>query len=89
LLQSLHTVPSTPSAQYVDPVGAAPQVPSFAPAAMLQTPLQQSTAFEHASPDWMQNDDARTHAPLRQSCEQHSALPPHELPAVLQAALSA
>jgi hypothetical protein len=48
-LQASQTVPSTPSEQYVEPLGVA-QVPSVAPAAMLQIPPQQSLGFEQASP---------------------------------------
>jgi hypothetical protein len=44
-------MPSTPSLQYVAPLGGAPHVPRVAPAAMLQLPLQQSKEFAHASPD--------------------------------------
>jgi hypothetical protein len=65
-----------------------PQVPDVAPAAMLQTPPQQSGEFEQTSPVWMQNDEPIWHVPFEQSFEQHSALSPQALPDVLHAALS-
>ena len=54
----LHTVPSTPPLQKDAPAGGAPQVPSVAPAAIVQTPPQQSGPCEQVSPFWMQNDEA-------------------------------
>jgi len=73
----------------VEVAATAPQVPSVAPLAMLQMPLQQSKAFEQTSPDWMQKDDPRTQAPSRQSWEQHWSLLEQALPAVMHATLSA
>jgi hypothetical protein len=56
-LQAPQVSPSSP-VQYVPPPAGRPQTPSFAPAAIVQTPPQQSPAFVHASPVWMQNDAA-------------------------------
>jgi len=49
-LQASHTVPSTPSEQYVAPLGGFAHVPSVLPAGMVQIPPQQSFGFEQASP---------------------------------------
>ena len=88
--QPLHTVPSTPPLQNDAPAGGAPQVPSVAPAAIVQTPPQQSGPCAQVSPPWMQNDEAIEQWPVAsQSCEQHSELAVHALPDVLQDLLSA
>jgi hypothetical protein len=71
------------------PLGGAPQVPTVAAVAMVQTPVQQSVARAHTSPCWMQNDAPISQVPFVQSVEQHSVFPPHVLPAVLQLVLSA
>ena len=79
--------PST-TPQLAGPLGGvAPQVPSVAPAAIVQPLVQQSDAVEQASPPWPQNDDA-WHVPFEQSFEQHSAPDPHALPSVLHVAFS-
>jgi len=85
----LHTVPSKPPLQKLAPAGGAPQVPSVAPVAIVQTPPQQSGPCEQVSPFWMQNEDAIEQWPEAQSCEQHSELCVHALPDVLQDLLSA
>jgi hypothetical protein len=82
-------VPSTPPLQKDAPAGGAPQVPSVAPAAIVQTPPQQSGPCEQVSPFWMQNDEAIEQWPDVQSCEQHSELWVHALPDVLHDLLSA
>jgi hypothetical protein len=51
-------------------------------------PPQHSESCAHASPSWTQNEDAPHLPPALHSCEQHSPLPPHGLPSVLQAVLS-
>jgi hypothetical protein len=72
------------------PAGGAPQVPSVAPAAIVQTPPQQSGPCEQASPSWMQNDDAIEQCPVAsQSFEQQSPLVVHALPDVLHDVVSA
>jgi hypothetical protein len=78
-------VPSTPPLQKVAPAGGALHVPRVWPAAIVQTPPQQSGAARQASPFWMQNDDALEQRPPAQSAEQHSELVPHSLPDVLHA----
>src|SRR4051812_9284677 len=80
---------STPSGmlQLVAPVSGGPQVPSVAPVATLQIPVQQSVAFPHTSPLWPQNDDA-LQRPLKHSPEQHSAPAAQVLLRVLQLLLS-
>jgi hypothetical protein len=88
LPQSEQTVPSTPPLQKLGPGGGAPQVPSVAPDALVQTPPQQSVASEQTSPFWMQNDDPILHVPPEQSLEQHSSPVVHGLPDVLHTVLS-
>jgi hypothetical protein len=56
-LQPLHTVPSTPSLQYVGPDGGGAHFPTVAPAAIVQMPPQQSAAAEQASPVWTQKEE--------------------------------
>jgi hypothetical protein len=85
----LHTVPSKPPLQKLAPAGGAPQVPSVAPAAIVQTPPQQSGPCEQVSPLWMQKEDAIEQWPEAQSFEQHSELCAHALPDVLHDLLSA
>jgi hypothetical protein len=51
---------------------------------MLQMPPQQSNEFEQESPVWTQNDGVPQMPAVVQYLEQHSAEPPHVLPAVLQ-----
>ena len=52
--QPLQNDPSTDPLQRVDPGAGTPQVPSVAPAAIVQTPPQQSPPCTQASPVWMQ-----------------------------------
>jgi hypothetical protein len=59
------------------------------PDAIVQTPPQQSGPCVHASPFWMQNDEAMEQVPDAQRVEQHSVLDEHALPAVLHVVLSA
>src|SRR5262245_58392421 len=68
--------------------GTSIHVPSVAPAALLHAPPQHSASAVQASPMIVQNDGALSHRPLRQYFEQHSLLPPHELPEVLQLGFS-
>jgi len=58
-------------------------VPSVWPAAVLQTPVQQSALVAQESPGCSQNDDG-WHEPATHKLEQQSALPAHWLPSVLQ-----
>jgi hypothetical protein len=60
-----------------------------APGPIVQIPEQQSAGLAHASPIWMQKDDASWHVPALQSCEQHCELFVQALPAVLQDRLRA
>jgi hypothetical protein len=63
-------------------------MPSVEPVAPVQTPPQHSASAEHASPSCVHHDDA-PHVPLEpQYDEQHSPLPVHGLPSVLQPVLS-
>jgi hypothetical protein len=86
-LQASHSVPSTPSLQYVAPLGTGPHFPSVAPVAIWQIPLQQEGEFEQVSPDWTQNDGVPQTPAVVQYFEQHSAEPPQALPADLHVAL--
>jgi hypothetical protein len=86
-LQASQSVPSTPALQYVAPVGGAPHLPSVAPCAMTQMPLQQEGESAQESPDWTQNDGVPQTPAVVQYLEQHSAEPPQALPADLQIAL--
>jgi hypothetical protein len=91
LQQSLHvpqSVPSTLPLQSDAPAGGMPQVPLSAPAALLHAPPQQSVAFTHTSPFWMQYDEARAQMPPVQRPEQHSVFVVHVLPLVRQLGLS-
>jgi hypothetical protein len=81
-------LPSTPPLQKLEPAGTAPQVPIVMPLAIVHTPPQQSGPWVHASPFWMQNDEAMEQVPDAQSDEQHSVLAEHALPAVLHVVLS-
>ena len=74
--------PSTTPQFAGPPGGLAPHVPSVAPAATVQVPVQQSEPVEHASPPWPQNDEA-WHVPFEQRLEQQSAPDAHWLPRVL------
>jgi len=80
-LQASQTVPSTPR-QYVGPAGCSPQVPTLAPAALLQVPVQQSGPDEQTSPNWAQKEET-AQTPFLQSFEQQSALAAQVLPSVL------
>src|SRR5262249_9821338 len=84
----LQNDPSTAPRHGVLPGAGTSQVPSVAPAAMLQMPPQQSTPRTQTSPVWMQYDPPSTQLLFLQRCEQQSSLVPHELPAVLQELLS-
>ena len=64
------------------------QVPSVAPAALLQSPPQHSRSLEHASPSCVQNDTLPLQVPLLHSFEQHSAFVEQALPAVRQEGFS-
>jgi hypothetical protein len=77
------------SAQLAGPVGGVTaQVPSVAPAATLQMPVQQLDPTAHESYDWPQNEEA-WHVPPVQKPEQQSFAVEHPLPSVLHVALSA
>jgi hypothetical protein len=76
-----------PSLQYVGPDTGDPHLPIVAPAAIVQTPPQQSAGAEHVSPTCTQKDEFEQ-TPLRQSFEQHSPSAEHALPSVLQLVLS-
>src|SRR5262245_56368565 len=65
-----------------------PQIPSVAPAALLQAPPQHSRSCEHASPACVQNDTCALHKPFWHKAEQHSEFPAHALPDVLHDGLS-
>ena len=67
---------------------AVPHVPSVAPAALVQSPPQQSRSPEQASPLCLQNDASAAQIPLWHSEEQQSPLAAHGLPEVLHDALS-
>jgi len=56
-LQLPHTVPSTPSEQYVGADGGAAQVPSVFPVGMVHVEEQQSLSREQTSFVWMQKDE--------------------------------
>ena len=58
-----------------------PQVPRFAPAALLQSPPQHSLFTAHTSPFCAQNDPLEQ-TPLLQSFEQQSPFVEHALPVV-------
>jgi hypothetical protein len=96
---SMNTVPPSPalpaqscpsaSPQFAAPAGgAAEQVPSAAPEAIVHEPAQQSAPVEQASPACPQKDDA-WHVPAAHRFEQHCALAVHELPSVKHVALRA
>jgi hypothetical protein len=72
----------------VAPLGGEPHVPTVWPCATVHTPPQQSGPDVHASPSWVQNDEANEQCPLAQSCEQQSVFCAHALPVVLQVVLS-
>ncbi len=81
------TVPSTIE-QLAAPEGGWPHVPYSCPAAIVQSPPQQSDGDPHASPLCPQNDEA-WHVPLlAQNIEQHPEFCVHELPTVVQLVLS-
>jgi hypothetical protein len=84
----LQNDPSTAPLQRVEPGAGTSQVPSVAPAAMLQIPPQQSPPRTHASPVWMQYEPPSAQCPPVQRCEQHWSFVEHVLPAVRQVTLS-
>jgi hypothetical protein len=81
------SVPSTPSLQYVAPLGGGAHTPTFLPAGIVQFAEQQSVGLLHRSPLWTQYEPPRRHLPPLQSPEQQSPLPAHVLPADLQPAV--
>ena len=85
-----HTVPSTPPLQLFRPrFGSTEHVPSEAPAAMLQIPVQQSVDFAQTSPACVQNEAESWQRPPEQSVEQHCSPPGVQaLPAVRHELLS-
>jgi hypothetical protein len=89
-LQVPQREPSTPRPlQFEAPVGGSPQVPTVAPAAMSQVPVQHSSALVQMSPCWVQKDEWSAHVPFVQRPEQQSVLFPQVLPAVLHPVFSA
>lgn len=88
-MQLPHTVPSTPSEQYVGADGGAAQLPSVFPAAIVHVPEQQSPFREQTSFVWMQKDEPSWQCPLVQRCEQHSPSEAQVLPAEWQAVVRA
>jgi hypothetical protein len=85
----LQTFPSTPSWQYVEPAGAAAQVPTVLPLGTSQIEEQQSCAFVQMSPCWTQKEAPSWHFPPRHRFEQQFELAVQSLPAVLQEVFNA
>jgi hypothetical protein len=70
--------------QKVAPEGGASHLPSLAPAAIVQLPVQQSPSRAHTSPGWIQYETPSVHLPFSQVSEQQSEFTLHVLPEVLQ-----
>jgi hypothetical protein len=87
--QLVHKTPSGCPMQLLRPrpIGAT-HVPTLAPLASWQMPVQQSLSWAQTSPGWMQLEELSWQVPFVHRPEQHSPLPPHVLPAVLQFGLS-
>jgi hypothetical protein len=89
-LQVPQREPSTPRPlQFDAPLGGSPQVPTVAPVAMSQVPVQHSSARVQMSPCCVQKEECRAHFPFVQRPEQQSSLFPQVLPAVLHPVFSA
>jgi len=85
----VHSVPSTPALQFVEPGVGWPHVPSVWPLAIVHNPPQHSASCAHASPFWVQNDEGPQVPPELHSPEQHASPPcMHGLPSVRQVVLS-